>query len=393
MAKDIRLTEDTNKADIDALCEWLKTYPKLTKDKLTLELETKFAQAVGAKYSVFVNSGSSANLLMLSALKEVGHLKVGDKVGVPALCWSTDLAPIIQLGLVPVILDCSEYHLGIETAYLSSIIEEFDIKCILSVSVLGIPPEMDHIAHICKQHGVILLEDNCESLGSKYNDVDLGIYGTMASWSTYFSHHISTIEGGFVTCHHPVLKNLLNSIRSHGWKRDQHLHSSNTTSNFYFPYTFFHLGYNIRNTEIGAFLGLRQVSNVEKITKHRQQNFNVFCELMQKYDKPENRHYRFENIYQLSNDTKRTISSFALPVLVTHIEDCINALKRANIECRPLIAGNINEHPVARNNIILNSLYSKSALSIHNHGMYLPNHTAITTDDVEYMVNVVKDYI
>lgn len=388
MAKHIKLTNDTiSHDDIDSLCDWLKTYPKLTKGDLTKKLEEKFAGAVNNCYSIFVNSGSSANLLMLATLIEQGHLKIGDKVGVPMLCWATDLSPVIQLGLVPVMLDCSSYHLGIETTHLSNIIKEFDIKCIITVSVLGIPGDMDILSNICDKHNVILLEDNCESLGSKYHDMNLGLFGYLSSWSTYFSHHISTIEGGFVTCHDSDTNDLMASIRSHGWNRDERVKGPEHDS-FYGPYTFYNAGLNIRNTEIGAFLGIRQLDLLDNIVNCRREIFRYFCELMSDWF---DESHEFSMLYKLGTDSDRDISSFGLPVIHPNRDRCVSRLIEENIEHRPLIAGNIVRHPIAKKHNLLNYTNSKIADMVHQYGMYLPNHVGISYADVEKMVSVLKE--
>lgn len=381
----VSLTADTiSHKDIDELCKWLQTYPKLTKGELTLELEDKFAQRLKNNYSVFVNSGSSANLLMLSTLKAEGKLKIGDRVGVPALCWSTDLAPVIQLGLEPVLLDCNGYNLGIETKNLESLINEFDIRCIILVSVLGIPGNLDTLVRICNNYNVVLLEDNCESLGSRFLDIELGNFGYLSSWSTYFSHHISTIEGGFVTCRDIQTKELMDSIRSHGWHRD----SKKQDTGFYAPYLFHELGYNIRNTEIGAFLGLRQLNILDDIIKVRNDNFLYFCERMSKW--LYTGAYNQFTWYQLRNDKDRFVSSFGLPVLHPFRDKCVAKLKAQNIECRPLIAGDIGQHPVAAKYKVLNAKNNFNAKIIHEYGFYLPNHAELTTSHIDTMVDVLE---
>lgn len=396
----ISLTSDTiSHEDIDALCDWLKTYPKLTKGDLTVKFEEKFANHVCAKYAVFVNSGSSANLLMLTALRNSGLLKIGDAVGVPALCWSTDLAPVLQLGLKPVLLDCSTYNLGIATEYLESIINEFNIKCIISVSVLGILPNIYDIENICLKNNVLFLQDNCESLGSVYQNVPLALFGDMSSWSTYFSHHISTIEGGLVTTNNEHIYELLKSIRSHGWKRDNKRCTNKIISDkngiiievkndesFYFPYMFHTSGYNIRNTEIGAFLGLRQLDKLSTIVETRSNNYETFIRLMNQDKYKPLIHDDFIELYKLV--LNNIVSNFGFPIILpSNRDEVAEYIKSQNIECRPLIAGNIARHPVCRNNQVENTLCTKYADIIHNNGMYLPNHCDITSDNITYMLD------
>ena len=176
--------------DIDSLIEWLKTYPRLTKGPATIEFEDAWSKWIGCKYSVFVNSGSSAILLMLCSLLELYKLR-NKKIVVPALCWSTDLAPVMQLGFEPILVDCNLSNLSVDIEALEKIFLSEKPAAMILVSVLGLCPQMDEIVELCKKHGVILLEDNCESQGTKFNGVKLGNFGLMSSYSTYFGHTMS----------------------------------------------------------------------------------------------------------------------------------------------------------------------------------------------------------
>jgi len=187
----ITLVKDTiDKDDVDGLIEWLKTYPRLTMAEKTREYENKFSEYIGCEYSVFVNSGSSANLLMLYALKVMGNLR-NQKVVVPALAWATDMAPVIQLGFEPLICDCNLQNLSVDVGQLESIFQYHKPAAMILVSVLGLSPDMEKIVGLCKKHGVLLLEDNCESFGTEFNDKCLGNFGLMSSFSTYFGHTMS----------------------------------------------------------------------------------------------------------------------------------------------------------------------------------------------------------
>jgi CDP-6-deoxy-D-xylo-4-hexulose-3-dehydrase len=253
----IPLTKDTiDNHDIDALIQWLKTYPRLTKGERTLEYEKQWSEAIGCKYSVFVNSGSSANLLMLYSLIEAGLLARGDKVIVPAVSWSTDLAPLIQLGLEPLLCDCNLDNLSVDLEHLISLILKEKPKALLLVSVLGLVPDMKAINEICNKNNVILLEDVCESLGSRFEDKCLGTFGFMSSFSTYFGHHISTIEGGMICTNDRKIFNLLKSLRSHGWDRDMDIEVQNKVRQKYLIendfdslYKFYHFGFNFRSRD------------------------------------------------------------------------------------------------------------------------------------------------
>ena len=147
--------------EIDALADWLRTHPRLTKGDLCLEFENKWSEFLGCKYSVFVNSGSSANLIILQSLLETGKLKKGDKVIVPSVSWATDVAPVVQLGLEPVLCDCNLTNLSVELNMLQDLITKHNPKALILVSVLGLVPNMPAVVEICEKYNVLLLEDAC----------------------------------------------------------------------------------------------------------------------------------------------------------------------------------------------------------------------------------------
>jgi len=195
-----KLVSDTiNRDDINALIEWLQQdpIPRLTKGNLTSELEEKWAKKIGTKYSVYVNSGSSAILLALAALNESDRLK-NNKIVVPALSWATDVSSPMLLGLDPIMCDCNLEDLSCNLKELESIFKQNNPAALILVSPLGLVPRMKEVVELCKKYDVKLLEDVCESMGSKYNNKYLGSFGFASFFSMYFGHHLSTIEGGFI---------------------------------------------------------------------------------------------------------------------------------------------------------------------------------------------------
>ena len=262
----VTLVKDTiSNSDIDELIDWLSTYPRLTKGPLTLELEKKWSEWLGVKYSVFCNSGSSANLLMLSAFKEYHHIKNNVKVVVPSVAWATDLAPVMQLGMIPLLCDCNMDDLSVDLEHLEEIFWRKNPDALMMVSVLGLVPNMDKIVKLCDEYNVILLEDTCEAMGCEYKGQKLGTFGKMSTFSTFFGHHISTIEGGIISTNDFELYELLLSIRSHGWDRDLsvetqfQLQQDWDVSDFDAMYTFYYSGFNMRSTDLQAYIGLTQI--------------------------------------------------------------------------------------------------------------------------------------
>jgi len=193
------MAEDTiDRKDIQKLIGWLKTNPRLTKGKLTLEFESKWRQWLGSKYSVFCNSGSSANLLMFYTLLLSGRVK-NKKVVVPSVGWVTSIAPAIQFGFKPIMCEADPDTFGLDLNHLESILKKHHPSTVLLVQVLGVPHKMKEMMALKKKYGFILLEDACAAIGASYQGKKVGSFGDMGSFSFYFGHQMSTIEGGMVS--------------------------------------------------------------------------------------------------------------------------------------------------------------------------------------------------
>jgi CDP-6-deoxy-D-xylo-4-hexulose-3-dehydrase len=385
--KKIDLVEDTiDNHDIDLLINWLQTYPRLTKGPMTIEFEQQWSQWLGSKYSVFVNSGSSANLLMLYALKITNRLK-NDKICVPALCWATDLSPAIQLGLRPLLIDCNLENLSVSCDHLERIFIEQAPSVLLLVSVLGLCPEMDKIINLCNKYDVILLEDNCESQGSTFNNIKLGNFGLMSSFSTYFGHTMSTIEGGMISTNDEEIYHTLLQLRSHGWDRDLpeskqlQLRGEWNIDNFSSLYTFYVPGFNVRGTDLQAFLGINQLKKVDSMINKRYENFLYFKSLLK------------GKIWFPVDLQGSYISNFAIPIIARSAEDkrtLIKVLSDNNIVCRPLISGSMGTQPFYK------KLYGEHKLPncsiIDEMGLYVPNHDKMTKEDIDRICNILLNY-
>ena len=380
----INLVADTiNKNDIDSLIAWLKTYPHLTKGVVTEEYEAKWAKRMGRAYAVFVNSGSSANLLMIYTLIASKMIDVGDKIVIPTLSWATDMAPAVQLGLEPVLCDCNLEDLSIDLAQFEKICKTQHPKALLLVSVLGLVPDMRKIKQLCNKYNVILLEDVCESLGSVWgNTGQLGTFGLMSSFSTYFGHHISTIEGGMVCTDDRDLYNVLKSLRSHGWDRDLDedvrlaLRDEHNIDDFSGLYTFYYPGFNLRSTDLQAFIGLGQLDKVEDIISRRRDNFNTYYTNLNVSWKPVIR----------ANDY---ISNFAYPIIHENKEGIVRELQNQQVAVRPLICGSMNSQP-AYKHLIGDFL---NAERVNRCGFYIPNHPDLSTSDINLICNTINNNI
>ena len=385
MTEKIDLVKDTiDLNDVKRLITWLETNPRLTKGDLTLEFEKKWSEWLGVKYSVFVNSGSSANLAAIYSLLLSGKLK-NNKIVVSAVSWVTTVTPTIQLGMEPIMCDCDIDNLGLDINHLKEIIKNDNPSAIILVHVLGIPNHMDEILKLCKENDILLIEDTCESIGSKYNDKLLGALGDLSTFSFYFGHHMSTIEGGMISTNDEDLYHILLSIRSHGWDRDLPKEKQNSlrekygVDKFRSLYTFYYPGFNLRSTDLQAYIGLGQLEKLDMIVENRNKNF-----------------IRYKNeikntFWNVSPPEGSFISNFSFPIITKNIKELTEQLITNNIECRPLICGSINEHP------FWYERYGKQNLPnsklVHNYGLYLPNNHQMTDEEISKVIEVVNKHV
>jgi len=384
----ISLVSDTiNRDDIDALIKWLQQdpIPRLTKGDLTVLLEERWAKKVGTKHSVFVNSGSSAILLLLAALKTTG--RYSNKIVCPTLSWITDVSSPMLLGFEPILCDCNMEDLSCDLNNLEQIFkdnQEEKPMLFISVSPLGIVPKMKEVLKLCKKYNVELLEDNCESMGSRYEGKMLGSFGLASVYSMYFGHHISTIEGGFISTSDDELNTILLSMRSHGWNRDlsdeakQKLKKEWNTSDFDELYCFYYPGLNLRSTDFQAFIGLRAIEKLDYYSALRNKNYYYYESLIK------------NNELKIEKRKESFISNLGYPIVHKKRNEIAEALRKNNIEVRPLIAGSIANKPfwIKR--------YGKTnfpnANKIDEFGLYLPNHQDLSLRDINYIATIVNEF-
>lgn len=381
----IKLVKDTiDSSDIDYLIDWLKKGEKLTKGNVTIEFEQKWSKFINKKFSVFVNSGSSANLAAIYSLILSNKLK-NKKIVVPAVSWVTTVAPAIQLGLNPIMCDCDPNDLGLNIEHLKEIITNEKPSALILVHVLGLPNQMAEIVDLCCKNDVVLIEDTCEAIGSKYGDKYLGTFGDLSTFSFYFGHHMSTIEGGMVSTDDENLYHILLSIRSHGWDRDlpiekqKELRSKYEISDFKSLYTFYYPGFNFRSTDLQAKIGVRQLDKIDNIINIRNKNFNYYKEKLSFLP------------WLPAEPNDSFVSNFAFPIIIDNAENLGEFLINSGVECRPLICGSINEHPFWYN------LYGKqnliNAKRVHDCGIYIPNHQSMGEYEIDYIVEKIKAWI
>ena len=379
----IRLAENTiTQEELLALSQWIPTTPQLTKGPLVIEFEKKFAAYLGTKHCVLVNSGSSANLLMAYALLEGDYLR-NKKVVVPAISWITTLSPFMQFGFDVILCDSNNRNLGVDTKKLEEIFIKDNPALLIIVHVLAHLNDMDEIYRLCEKYDVVLIEDACEALGTSHsNKKKAGNLSKAGSFSFYYGHHISTIEGGAVVTNDTKLYNLMLSIRSHGWSRDVDENYKKEWKDEYNIddvreyYTFYYPGFNLRSTDLNAFIGISQLDKMAEITTVRQRNFELYNHFL-------------DGKYWSQQSHFDELSSFAFGTIVENRIEVFNHLKKHNIEVRPLICGSMGKQP------FWIKKYGHTPLEvadiIHDYGLYLPNHLYLDEEKIKFVTDKFKE--
>lgn len=379
----VKLINDTiSKKDIKKLSNWLLDFPKLTKGDQTEKFEKKFSEWQECKYSVYVNSGSSANLLMLHALKEKGALK-NNKILIPSVGWSTTLAPAIQLGFEVILMDIDIDTLCVSSSILEKEIKKHNPAIVFSVNILGFLPDYIFILDICKKHGVIVIEDSCETLGSTHNGIKAGNFGLMSSFSFYFSHIMSTIEGGMVCTDSFEMYEILKAIRSHGWDRDLgrasqiYLRHKYNISEFSALYTMYYSGFNVRATDLQAFIGLSQLKKLDSFIQRRQENFDMY------------QTWLYNPSWKIHPINNSFVCNFSYPIINRNKANIVKNLTNNKVECRPLVCGALHKQPFWYKDgkdipTLENSEY------VHNYGIYVPNYPFMKKKDIKKICDIVN---
>lgn len=355
-----------------------------TMGKHVAQFEEKFAQKFGSKYALMVNSGSSANLLAVAGLlyHPKGLLKPGDAVLVPAVSWSTTYAPIYQHGLELRFVDIDKNTLNIDLNKLEKALTP-NTKAVFAVNLLGNPCDFVKLNAFCEKHDLILFEDNCESMGATLNGKQAGSFGICGTFSTFFSHHISTMEGGVVITDDEELYHTMLSIRSHGWVRGQPEHSHLTINEdpFVKQFRFVLPGYNLRPLELSGALGCEQLIKLPKIVQGRRQNAKLFVEMF-----GNNSHF------DIQMETGES-SWFGFSMVLKNNargrrSEISQALMDNNIDCRPIVTGNFLNNPVIEYyNYSVGSEIS-IAEEVDVNGLFIGNHHFPLEKEFDHLLNV-----
>ena len=369
---------------------------RITMSKITYKFEKFFAKKMGAKYAVMTNSGSSANLLAISCLTNPlskNKIQASSEVIIPAICWSTSLWPIIQNNLKPVFVDVELGTFNIDIESIEKKITK-KTKAIMLVHVLGTSANMTKLMQIAKKYKIDIIEDTCESLGAKYNNKQLGTFGRFGTYSFYYSHQITSGEGGMILCNDTKDYNVLKSLRSHGWSRDTNLHTNfkKKFNNLDERFLFIGPGYNVRPTEIQSAIALNQFKRLNKFIKIRNINRNKIINNLKKNDKWKNQ-FTFVEV-----ESNFKPSWFGLPILINKKysyvkKEFLNYLSKKGIENRPIISGNFLNQPAATfYNFKSTKNDFKNADEIEERGFFIGLHTNnIKEVEIKYISSCLLD--
>ena len=323
------------------LAKFILTSSKLTAGPKVREFEEEWNDWLGSKYSLYVSSGSTANFLLVAATIEKYGLKRGDKVIIPACTWVTNVAPIIQLGLQPVFCDINFDNFSFDEDHLKELaVKHKDIKAVFITHLLGYTSDECIIRQIFPK--ALLLEDVCESHGCKdLVGIKCGPHNVGGTFSFYFGHHMTTVEGGMVSTNDPELYDIMRMKRSHGLARESSNYEQYASQ---YPdiipsFLFMTDGYNFRNNDIGAVLGLSQIKRLDKMIDIRNENYKMWYEIMMNHT---------DNFYVPDDGWINSMSSFAFPFISRNKEvhdELIYRFEEVGIEYRPVVSGNLLNQP------------------------------------------------
>lgn len=386
MFKHALMQNNFTKKDINSVINFLKKNNILTQSKKVLEFEKKWSKWLGVKYSVFVNSGSSANLISINVLKILK--KPGGEVIVPALTWSSDISSLIHCGFKPIFVDIDLNTLSASTDQILKKITS-KTKAIFLTHAQGFSGITSQLIKFLKKRKIMLIEDVCESHGAKFGKKKLGVFGQISNFSFYYAHHMSTIEGGMISTNSKKIYHLAKMLRSHGLVReikDKKIEKSIIKRNQSLSpqFIFLHPGYNMRNTEIGAVLGLSQLPRLDLNNKKRTINFKLFLK-------------HIDGDYFFKNFNVEGSSNYAFPVILKKksikLRNYLEQLMRKNnIEFRRGNAGGGNQlrQPYLKKIVKWKIKDFQNVELIHSCGYYIGNYPDLKRNKIIKICNILN---
>ncbi|RAZ60440.1 DegT/DnrJ/EryC1/StrS family aminotransferase [Campylobacter hyointestinalis] len=378
-------TSTWDEKELSAIQEVIKKDMYTMGDKVA-RFEKDFSKFVGSKFAVMTSSGSTANLIATAALFYTKNpkLKKGDEVIVPAVSWSTTYYPLYQYGLKLKFVDIDLYTLNYDLNALKDAISD-KTKMIMVVNLLGNPNDFDTINSIIKDKDIFILEDNCESMGAEYKGKQTGTFGVMGTFSTFFSHHMATMEGGVVVTDNEELYHILLSLRAHGWTRNlpkENLISNKSDDWFSESFRFVLPGYNVRPVEMSGAIGIEQLKKLPNFLKQRRENAKLFEKLFTD-------HKDFIIQKNIDNSSWFGFSLIIKPTSNLKRKHIIKKLIDNNIDCRPIVAGNFTKNDVMKYFDYEIHKELKNADYLHENGFFVGNHQTDLKNEINYLMEII----
>lgn len=362
----------------------------IAKDMYTMgegvkQFEDDFAKFVNSKYAVMVNSGSSANLIAVAAMFYTKNpkLKRGNEVIVPAVSWSTTYYPLYQYGLKLKFVDVDLHTLNFDLDQLKLAVTD-NTKMILAVNLLGNPNNFDAVKEIIGSRDIILMEDNCESMGAEFKGKQTGTFGLVGTYSTFFSHHMATMEGGLIVTDDEEMYHVMVCLRAHGWTR--HLPKENKISNksdnwFEESFRFLLPGYNVRPVEMSGVIGVEQLKKLPSFLDQRRKNAELFVSLFK-----DNKDFYIQK--DIDNSSWFGFSFIIKPESNLNRLDIVKALEENHIDCRPIVTGDFTKNEVLEyfDYEIFGEM--KNAQYLDKKGFFVGNHQIDLTEEIKHLHRV-----
>lgn len=368
--------------DKDYLVDFIKTTERFTQFEKVKSFESSWNNWQQCKFSTFVNSGSSADLVMLDAVKEFYKIQDGAEVLVPTVTWTTNITSVIQTKLSPVFVDINLNDFSFDYEKLEKAITP-KTKIILITHLIGIPANIDKIKEIATKNNLIVLEDCCESHGATFNNIKVGNFGVASTFSFYWGHHLTTVEGGMICTNNEELNDLFILKRSHGLARELHPSKHQKYKDLYpeidFNFLFITHGYNFRNTELHAVLGIEQLKHLDRYISIRNENHKKYLEIIEPIS---------EKLYTANNPG---ISSFCLPFIFKSKSDkekLKSVLIQNNVESRPIISGNLLVQPCFTQ--YGNYKDFPNAQIVNENGFYIGNNQFVNHERLNSLSQILK---
>ncbi|HEY4148869.1 MAG TPA: DegT/DnrJ/EryC1/StrS aminotransferase family protein [Chitinophagaceae bacterium] len=369
--------------DKEYLVDFIESTERFTQFEKVKQFEASWSKWQETGHSTFVNSGSSADLVMMDAVKEFYKIEDGAEVLVPAVTWTTNITSVIQTNLKPVFVDVNLSDLSFDYDKLEKAVTA-KTKIILVTHLIGLPADMDKIKAIADKHSLLILEDCCESHGATFKGKKIGNFGVASTFSYYWGHHLTTVEGGMICTDNEDLNDLFILKRSHGLARELHPSKHQKYKDKYpdidFNFLFVTHGYNFRNTELHAVLGIEQLKHLDNYIRIRNQNHRQYLQVIDSIR---------DKLYMIDNPG---ISSFCLPFIFRKKQDkelFKKTLAQRNVESRPIISGNLLVQPCF-------SQYGKfsdfpNAQLVQENGTYIGNNQFVNSERLGILSSILKD--